>query len=139
MGWENVDLSGVNPNFELVAKGEYTFQVLPGAKIDDYKRLDFPVNVVSDGDFKGRRLFLNLPDPTSEGGTWAPRHLKRLEQAVGIEQDKDANETVVAWMNRLGENFARFSAPLDHRTFKNKAGDDVTVEKVKLDKARPAA
>lgn len=139
MGWDDVDLKDVNPNYELVAKGDYTFQIKPGAHIDDYGRLNFAVTVESEGPYRGRNVFINLPAPDQEENKWVPKTLKRLEQAVGIEQDSEAGEKLVAWVQRLGENFARFGAPLDHRTYKTKDGDDKTTEKVKLDKARPAA
>ncbi len=136
MGWENIGLKDVNPNFELIGAGDYEFQILPGAKINDYNSLDFPVTVASEGDFKGRRLFVQLPDPAEQ--PWVTKQLKRIEQAVGLEKDDDV-ESVVQWMNRLGENFAKFGCPLVHRTYKTKQGDDRAVEQLKLDKARPAA
>lgn len=139
MGWSEVDLKGVNPNYETVAPGDYTFQILPGAKIDDYGSLSFQVNVTSDGDFKGRRIFPKLPDPNKENMGWVIKALKRLEQAVGIEQDKESGEDVVAWMNRLGNEFARFNAPLTNRTYVNKSGENVVSEDIKFGKATPAA
>lgn len=138
MGWEDVDLSGVNPNYEIIAQGDYVFQVCPGAGKDDYGNLSIQLNVQSDGPFKGRRVFVNLPDPGKEENKWVLKALKRVEQAVGIEQEFANGETVIAWAKRLGENFATFGAPLGHRQYTNKAGDLVTTEKVNLSKARPA-
>lgn len=139
MGWTDVDLSGVNPNFELVPEGEYDYQIMPGAKVDDYGRLSIQLSIATPGDNSGRRVFLQFPDPSSEKGGWVPKALKRLEQSVGIEQDKEAGETVVALAQRWGENFAKFHAPLTHRSYQNNAGETVTKEDVKVFKSTPAA
>lgn len=139
MSWENVSLKDVSPNqgFDVVEAGEYTFQILPGAKIDQRGGLSMQLSIASDGPNKGRRIFISYPDPTQDKMAWSTGALKRLEQSVGIDQEE--GEGLVAWANRLGESFASFAAPLTVRTYKNDAGDEVSKNDVKLFKVKPAA
>jgi len=139
MGWENVDLKGVNPGFDVVPEADYTYSVLPGAKIGNYGDLQIPVAIASEGDSNGRRLYLSYPDPTSDPAKfgWSQKAVKRLEQAVGLDQDE--GETVLQWAQRLGENFAKFAGPVKHRKKTNAAEEEVIVADVQLFKVRPAA
>lgn len=141
MSWENVDLRDVKPGWDTVAEGDYTYIILPGTKLGQYGDLQVPVSIVSEGEFNGRRLFLSYPDPTGDPVKfgWSSKALKCLEVAIGLEQDVDAGETKVEWLNRAGAAFAKFASPVTHRKKTNKAGEEITVADVSLFKVRPAA
>jgi predicted nucleotidyltransferase len=93
MSWHDVDLTKINPNLELIPAKKYTFELLPGAKYDDRNPDQLVINVaiVNDGEFSGRRLFVNYK-PGEE------KALKRLEQAMGV--DATESEDPVAYLNR---------------------------------------
>lgn len=138
-GWDNVDLRDVTPvtGFEVMEAGEYDFQILPGAKLDNRNAISIQLSVDTDGPNKGRRVFISYPDPSNENTKWSTGALKRLEQVVGIEQEE--GEKPLAWAQRLGESFAKFKAPMTVRTYKNNAQEDVQTNDVKLFKVKPSA
>lgn len=105
MSWQNIDLTTINPQLEILPSKTFTFTVLPGAKYDDRDPDNISVNVavVNDSEFSGRRLFLNYkPDDV--------KALKRLEQALGV--DAEAGEDPVAYLNRAAGN--NFTMPVTH-------------------------
>lgn len=140
MGWQNFSLKDVNPNYENVPEGTYTYQVAPGAKVNDYGDLKFMLHIISPGPEKGRTTFLNFPDPEKEGMAWVSKSLKVFEQIIGIEQDHDAGESITDWALRVGANQARFTAPLTHKKYTDKAtGDPKVSEFINIRKATAAA
>lgn len=109
MSWENVELKDINPLPELIPEGKYTFQLL-GAELDqrDPSRLVVRAAIVTDGDFQGRRLIVDYPDP--ERYDWSLKALKRLEIAIGVDQAP--GETVVGFLNRAVNS--RFQGTVYH-------------------------
>lgn len=105
MSWQNIDLKSINPNLELIPERTFSWELLPGAKYDDRDPNTISINVavVSDGEFAGRRLFVNY----KEGDEKA---LKRLEQAMGV--DANEGEDPVAYLNRAAGG--RFAAAVKH-------------------------
>jgi len=99
MGWSDIDLSTVNPAFDIVAEGEYVFQ-LGGAKWgeNDPARVEANATIVSEGDQAGRKIFFSYPDPTKPRCEWSPKALKRLEVAMG--EDALPGEDPVTYLNR---------------------------------------
>lgn len=103
--WVNVDLSNVNPGFETIPPGEYTFAVV-GAKwgASDPNRIEASATIVTEGDFTGRRIFFSYPDPekySSKGKKmdWSIQVFKRLETALGVE--KEAGQSPVEYLNAV--------------------------------------
>ena len=117
MGWQDIDLTKVNPNAEIFPEGSYTFEVVPGAKFSDRDpgRVDVSAAVVNDGEFTGRRVFFSYPDPESinskgNKNDWAPKALKRLEASLGV--DAMAGEGPVTYLNRAAGS--RFTGTIVH-------------------------
>lgn len=107
MSWTDVDLTEIPTGLEVVPKGRYDFQLLPGAKYGDQSfnvgSVEATVAVAS-GDNTGRRLFLSYPNPAStdqKGNpkTWSLNAFKRLVEAVGTDIEK--GEEPVAYLNRV--------------------------------------
>lgn len=107
--------------------GQYVFQLNPGAqlRINKYNGIE-ELNLsasVADGDFAGRRVFWNYPDPTavSKNGkpmTWSSQAMKKLEIALGA--DALPGENTVEYFNRVASNgAARFGATLAGETRKD--------------------
>lgn len=81
-------------------------------------RLDFDM-VITEGGFKGRRIFPTLPDPTAK--PWALNAAKKLSDALGVEQL--SGEDVIAYFNRAATNgHARFRAPVTIDEYVDKTG-----------------
>lgn len=111
MGWNNIDLTTVNPNLEIIPKDKtFTWELAPGTKYDerDSGRIVASATIVNDGEFTGRRLSFSYPDPSKKD--WSPRMLKRLEQALGV--DASIGEDPVAYLNRAAGN--RFMTDVRH-------------------------
>lgn len=112
MSWTSIDLKQINPaQLDLVAAGTYNFELNAGAKYNERGAILASANIVSDGEFKGKRVLFSYPDPesVSQDGkvqTWAGVALKRLEVALGI--DFEQGEDPVAYLNRAAGN--RFAA-----------------------------
>lgn len=110
MSWENVDLKGVSTDVALISEGPHVFELLPGAKSNEAGALLCQAAVVDEGEFKGKRVLFNYPDPesiNSKGNvnSWSAVALKRLEVASGV--DIDAGESKVDYLNRIaGTRFA---------------------------------
>lgn len=139
MGWETVSLKDINPTPDPIGEGEYTFQLLPGAKIDDRGSLAVSAAIVSEGDFRGRRLFMSYPDPTRPKCEWSAKALKVLEIALGI--DANEGESPVEFLNRAaGNGAARFTGTIYHRKYTpNEGADEVTRAELRHFSVRPSA
>lgn len=111
MTWNNIDLSTVNPNIEIIPEGDYTFK-LAGAKYSDRdpNRVEVNASVATEGDFTGRKVFFSYPDPNRPKCEWSPRMLKRLINAIGV--DVLPGEDPVSYLNRAAGN--TFGAPVKH-------------------------
>lgn len=112
MSWNNINLKEVSTQeFDLVPSGLYTFEVLPGAKFNEQGALIGSLAIVSDGEFKGRRMFYSYPDPESMSNagkvqSWSAVALKRFEQAIGI--DANDGEDKAEYMNRVASSRVQF-------------------------------
>jgi hypothetical protein len=124
MGWTEIDLPSVSTTITPVAEGEYTFELLAGAKFSEYDaaRVEAAAAIV-DGEFAGRRLFFSYPDPDKQ--EWAPRVFKRLVESLG--QDIEQGENPVSYLNRSAG--LRFKAPVKHRA----GGDEGAPKKADID------
>jgi hypothetical protein len=114
---------------EPVKAGKYVFQLNPGAqlRINKFNGIE-ELNVsasIAEGDYAGRRVFWNYPDPTavSKTGkpmTWSSQAMKKLELALGA--DSLPGENTVEYFNRAASNgAARFGASLVEETRKDVA------------------
>jgi hypothetical protein len=109
--WNEVDLSKVSITIEPLAVGEYTFQLLPGAKrgANDPERIELKA-AVAEGEFAGRHVYFSYPSPSYD---WVPRVMKRLVVALGV--DAQENEHPVEYFNRVAGELggaAKFAAPI---------------------------
>lgn len=112
MPWGDVKLADVKTEaFSEIPAGTYTFTLLPGAqvRVNKFNTEELVVSAaISEGDFAGRRIFLQYPDPTSVNETtgktadWSAQALKKLEIALGVEQTE--TETPDAYLNRVANN-----------------------------------
>lgn len=96
-GWSSINISDVPTGMELLPAGEYTFQVLPGAKFSDNDpgRVEASL-AVAGGEHTGRRVFISYPDPAKK--EWSPSVFKRLVEALGL--DIETGESPTAYLNR---------------------------------------
>lgn len=130
MGFVDVKLSDVELDKPSpVTKGEYTFQLAPGAayRINQYtgvEELNVSASVASEGDFQGRRVFWSYPDPTAIGKksgkpmSWSAQALKKFELALG--EDSLPGEDPATYLNRVALNGnVRFGASMVDETRKN--------------------
>lgn len=137
MGWQDINLKDVNPQFETIPEKRYAFKLL-GARWSERMpgKIEVTAAIVDEGDFQNRRVFFGYSDPD----VWAPspKALKRLEQSIGIDSlDK---EDPIGYLNRAAQMGARFSAEIKHRTYQNTdSGEDVTVADLQLFSVGPAA
>jgi len=137
MGWENIDLQNINPNFELIPAGRYTFRLLGGGDSTKFPgAVEARATIESDGEFQGRRVFLRYSDP--DVYTLSPKAFKKLEMSLGV--DILAGETPVEYLTRAAAQGARFSAEVYHHTYDDKnSGEKNTVADVRLFSVGPAA
>lgn len=120
MSWSQIKLSEVSPNQEPIPVGSYTFQLV-GAELDGNGKISCKASIVTEGPDNGRRIGFSYPDPSLYD--WSPRMLKRLEIALGLEQDE--SEDVVAFLNRAVVAGERFNTDVTHT--KNNEGTDQEV------------
>lgn len=126
MGWSDVDLSTVSTQMNVVPAGNYTFQILPGAKFSDFDPAKVEVRVaITNGEQIGRQLFMSYPDPAKKD--WSPRVFKRLVEVLGT--DIEANESPVAYLNRVAN--LRFEGTVTNTK------DDAGVERANVDIFKP--
>ena len=111
MAW-TINLKEINPaQLDLIAPGTYTFELNSGAKYNDRDAILASATIVSDGEFRGKRVLFSYPNPeslNSEGKpqVWSGVALKRLEVAIGEEVGE--GEDPVEYLNRIAG--AKFSA-----------------------------
>jgi hypothetical protein len=115
MSWNNIDLSKISLDVELVPEGTYTFELSPGAKLTEWGALSCAGRIVNDGEFTGKTVFFSYPDPegTSKDGkpmAWSATAFKRLTQALG--EDVLDGEDKVTYLNRVAGS--RFLMPIKH-------------------------
>ena len=117
-GWNlPVDTTDVKTGFEPIASGRYGFQIL-GAKPNKYEPgdLDWDLQIVSEGPFKGRRTFQRLYNPTSldrkgQPRTWTLKVMKLIETVTGTP--KAPAETGPEYGMRLAQGNSVFSATIN--------------------------
>lgn len=113
MAWQDVKLSEVKPEsgYPAFEQGEFTFALNPGAatRINNFGTEELVLSATAvEGPNTGQRIFLQYPDPnsvndkTGKKATWSAQALKKLEIALGVEQEE--NETPVAFLNRVASN-----------------------------------
>lgn len=138
MGWNEVNIKDLPVGREQVALGEYTFQLLPGAELDEYGAIQVQAAIASDGDNKGRRVFFSYPDPTgvSKAGKsmkWSAQAFKQLEQALGV--DATDAESPLEYLNRAAGSL--FAAVVGARTY-IKDGEQKTKHELSVFTVKPA-
>lgn len=141
MAWATFNISEISLAPDIIAPGEYTFQLL-GAKYSerDPSRLEVTAAIVSEGDFAGRKMFFSYPDPsginprTGKKQDWSAKAFKQLEQALGV--DMADGEDAAAYLNRASGS--RFEAPVTVREYETEAGQQKKSD-VSIFKVRPAA
>lgn len=129
-GWAEIDLTTVSTQMEVLPEGEYTFQILPGAKFSDRDagKVEFQAAVAA-GEHAGRRVFLSYPNPAEYD--WAPRQFKRMVEVLGADIQKGEGPT--EYLNRV--QGLRFGAPVIHKI----DSQGVTRANVNLSKVKAAA
>lgn len=115
MSWTNIDLKSISLQVDLIPEGKYTFEVSPGAHLNDKGTLLMQARVSQDGEFKGKPVFFSYPDPESisAGGkvnSWSGVAFKRLEQALGV--DCNDGETAESYAQRVAGS--RFTGTITH-------------------------
>jgi hypothetical protein len=121
LAWESVTLKDVKPEgFSEIPFGTYVFALLPGAttRINNFGTEELVASAaIAEGPEAGRRVFLQYPDPSSvntqtgKKAAWSAQALKKLEIALGVEQNE--GETVTEYLNRVaGNGHSRFSLTL---------------------------
>ena len=116
MSWENIKLSDVSTQLELIPAGVYTFELSPGAKFDEKGNLRVSATIVNDGEFTGKRVFFSYPDPesisakTGKVNNWSATALKRFTEALGA--DYQDGELPDALLNRVAG--AHFQTAITH-------------------------
>lgn len=148
MGFETVNLSEIQlEKPESVPVGDYTFQLVPGAqyrinKNNGVEELNVPA-AIADGDYSGRRVWFNYPDPTaiakSSGKpmTWSAQALKKLEIVLGV--DALPGEDPATYLNRVatsGQN--RFGGKMKAGNY-TPAGETEPRAEFSLFDVKPAA
>jgi hypothetical protein len=134
MGWNEVDLSQVNPNIEPIAEGMYNFALM-SARYDAKDPSQISCRAaITDGDFSGRQMFFDFPDP--DRFQWSPKTLRRFESALGV--DCEDGEDKVAWLNRCINS--HFRAKVKHSSYTPEGSDrPVVKEKLMTFSFEPAA
>ena len=114
MGWKDIDLSTVSVTIDPIAVGDYTLELLPGAKYNttDAQKVEAQAAIVN-GEFAGRRIFFSYPNP--DNYEWSPKAFKRLELALGVESTP--GEDPVEYLNRNAN--MRFGATISQRKDQN--------------------
>ena len=135
MSWEKVNLADVDTTPKPVPDGTYTFRVM-NAEYDQKFPGQLNINLqIADGDHQGRRIFASLPDPDKQD--WAPKALKTLEVALGI--DATDGEDPVVYLNRAASNgHSMFKAPLTTRSYTTQAGEPREKKQVMFFQAQPS-
>src|ERR1700675_76509 len=115
MPWTNVNLSDVSTQLELIPAGTYTFELAPGAKLDEKGNLRVSATIVQDGEFTGKRVFFSYPDPESVSSkgkinSWSATAFKRFTQAIG--EEPAPGESYDAYLNRIAG--AHFQTSITH-------------------------
>jgi hypothetical protein len=132
MAWADVDLPSISTAITPVAEGEYTFELLPGARFSDFdaNRVEGSA-AIAEGEFAGRKLFFSYPDPAKQ--EWSPRVFKRLVESLGM--DIQPGQTPVQYLNEAAG--LRFKAAVKHRA----GGDEGAPKRADLDifHVKPAA
>lgn len=129
MSWQNVKLGDIEPNtgFAPIPEGNYKFQLLTGASTRErngYEELVVSAAIV-EGDSKGRRVFMQYPDPEAtyvnkDGETktfaWSAQALKKLEISLG--EDQAEGETPVEYLNRVAaDGLGLFTMNITQRSY----------------------
>ena len=134
MGWNDVDLKNVSPTIEPVAEGNYTLQLLPGAKFSEQDSQKIEASAaITDGEFAGRKLFFTYPDPAKFD--WSPRVFKRLVNSLGVDMTEGEGPT--EYLNRAAGQ--RFAGPVRHRKYTAQDGTEVTKAELVIFNLGPAA
>lgn len=142
--WEQVKLADikVESNFKEVPAGDYTVQLLPGAQVRERNSgMNLSAQAaITDGEFKGMRIFLDYPDPSQPKMGWSLQALKKLEHVLGL--DSIEGEDPVTYLNRAASNgHATFGITLapGKPYVSTKTGETVTPIQPQLFSVRPAA
>lgn len=142
--WENVKLNEVKVDGPSpLPEGDFVFQLLPGASTrvrNDVEELVASA-AIAEGEYAGRRVFLQYPDPESvdkngKKRTWSAQALKKLELALGI--DANAGEDPAAYLNRAAQMGAVFGATLEKGNYVPAGQTEPRVD-LKLFSVRPAS
>jgi hypothetical protein len=139
MGWENINLSDIKVVDEkaVVPSGTYILQLM-GAF--ENKRnpsdTDLLFRIVDEGDFKGKSVYLDLPDP--DRLPWAAPLAARIFQALGVTPAPFTNPRDE--FNRVAQNgHSRLTADVYVRDFTRSDGTAGQQNKIQQKSIRPAA
>ncbi len=130
MSWEMPKLDevqiteSVSAEFTPLPQGSYNFTLLPASNFDEARqRLNIAI-AVSEGDYKGRRVFPSLPK--AEGTQhWSNEVLARISTATGVTAVE--GETPESFLNRIASNGnATFKARVYHKPYTKADGSEGT-------------
>ena len=139
MSWENLDLGAIastvkNPPPPPVET--YTFRLL-GVKRNQFdpEKIDFDL-VIDEGQYKGRRVFPTLPDPSKY--TWAANAAAHLLITVFGETQQNGESPLDAFA-RVAATQPRLTAPLVHDEWTGKDGTQKVKANIQFFQATAAA
>jgi hypothetical protein len=141
MGWETINVNEVpvmdtKTDFEPVPKGVYTLSLL-GAEESRFKPGALNITTaIEGGEYAGRRIFIDLPDPDSQ--PWAPAVLSRLVSSMGATMAPYSSP--IEELNRIAQNgHSKFQATVVIEEFTRKNGEPGSKNKVIYRSFSPAA
>lgn len=115
-GWNDVDLSGVSSEMELIPEGKYVLSLLAGAKPNSWNANKIEVGAkISEGEYSGRVIYFSFGDP--EKVPSMVQAMKRLEVALTASTGVAAaeGEDPISYLNNPEVVGGLFLAPIRHR------------------------
>lgn len=139
MGWETLNPTEVKLDAKPapVVAGTYTLQ-LTGAFENKYRPADTDIQftIVDDGENKGRKVYLDLPDP--DRLSWSGQVYARLVQALGATVTPYSHP--IAELSKVAQNgHSRVTADVYIETFTRKDGTEGSKNRINSKSIRPAA
>lgn len=136
MSWQELDLSGVSTDMELIPEGEFVFSLLNGAKYSQWNPNKIEAAAkVDEGEYKGRVTYFSYGDPEKVPAMAGA--LKRLERAIFKNTGAEiaSGQDPVEFLNDNAG--AKFIGTVYHREFENKDGEKQRKAEIKVFKVKP--
>jgi hypothetical protein len=132
MSWGTIDLSEVSTDGVTLPEEVFNFELVKAKPNNfDENKIDVNAKVISEGPFKGERVWFSYPDPDTY--KWSPQLVARLAKNMSIKIE--SGETALEFLNRAAGLGGKFSAPMQHRVVE-KDGLPTTKSEVNIMKVR---